>query len=186
MLLSEQDAKRRLTSGSNLVNKLGVQTVEHRSDVTTVVQHNFGGREAGRPNLPMFMRATIGALANSGALVSETAKEFAVSERAVKAYKAGETSPGRPNADLKAAVQSKQEEIHDQALAKLMKTLGLLDDEKLANLDAKDLSRVAVNMSQVASNVAPRTPNGSNTTGISVVVYAPPPREESRYKVLDV
>lgn len=176
MLIDHKDAERRLNSASNIANKFARGEVRHET-------HRTAGRN--KQNVPEEIRETTGALARAGVPQKELADALGVSQAAVSYWENGKTSPNQRKESLEKGVADKTERIRDTALNKLMATLGLIDDEKLANCDAKDLTRVAVGLSQVAANTAPRERNDGHSAAVQVVVYAPPQRDEERFKVID-
>lgn len=75
--------------------------------------------------------------------------------------------------------------VRDKALEKLMSTLGLIDEGKLLDQDAKGLAHVASSLSRVVKDTAPAEIS-SRDTNVQVVVYAPQQRDEKRFEVIDV
>lgn len=142
------------------------------------------GRTPGAEGVPEKVRDEIAMLASMpGADLSFIASQFAVSRSAVEQYKTGRVGNKPPNESRAAKVQERQEAIKDVALDKLMGALGLLSDEKMAELSAKEIGRFANDMARVVTAVSPATNNGPP---INFIVYAPEGRDESKYKTIDV
>lgn len=166
MEISDQDLQRRLNSPNNLVNHL--KTVH--------------GRGAGRPNLSEEQRDVVGKLAHSMPL-KEVAETIGVSVPEVSACKSGRIGGRVATPERKAARALFVEETKDSALTKVMEVLGLIDEGKLSDCTAKELSSIAVNMARVHSALTPVQAGIQNQVNINI--YAPEQRTEDRYKVVD-
>lgn len=86
----------------------------------------------------------------------------------------------------KAAI-SKKEQVKELAVDKLLSSLGLLSDEKLENLDGRDLSAAAANISRIVNNLEDKGSNGNgSSTQVNVVLYQPKPLREDHFEVVDI
>lgn len=185
MILTEEQAKARVNSEGNLLNRFGKSAPvtptepddkpKEKSEVTVIP---FAKRAAGGPNHEHHPQATeIAARARLGESQTALAKEYGMTQQNVHRYEAG-----LHQTDEK-AIEKRMDEIQDKALCKLMMSIGLLDEEKLTKLGAKDLSAVAANMAKVAGNVRPSVADGN---AVHLHLYAPELRKESNYKTIEV
>lgn len=175
--LSPEDAARRLTSERNIVN------VHHQE-----IQR---GRPKDSKDIPEFLSSIIGDVARSegesramgrgGDSQRDIAKSFDVCQKTVSNH-ATASSIGRTD-DARARFKQSREKIRDTALEKLMASMGVISQDKLNDLGPKDASIVAKNLAGVANSMSEH--EGTAPT-LSVTVYVPQPREESRYRVIDV
>ena len=141
------------------------------------------GHRRGCPNIPEPVREVIGALGelNSYKSISQV---FDVSIPAVQQAVSGKVG-GRPaNKERQDAVIARRLSIEDVALAKLMKSLDLIDDEKMEGCSAKELSQVSSNLAKVSQSM--RETNTSIGQQTNIVVYSPERRAEDKYNVVDV
>ena len=173
MLLDKADLERRLKSPRNILNLPQIQ----RQRCAIVQLHNHNGRTKGATNIPSPIKIMAGVLAKT-----ESAKDVAdaldISKSSV--YKASGTNAP---AEVKAAVDNTTEKIRDLALDKLMGSLGIINDETLANVSAKDASSIARNLATVANQLSPRDAVAS---GATLIIYAPQQRQEKHFPVIDV
>jgi hypothetical protein len=90
-----------------------------------------------------------------------------------------------PNQDLLDRIKGNQLKVADVTFDKLLKALGLLDDEKIEGVkDALKLSHLAGNLSRILSNVTPKeAPNAQN---VHFHVWRPDMGEEQDYRVIDI
>lgn len=142
------------------------------------------GRTPGSEGVPEKVRDEIAMLASMpGADIAFIATQFAVSEASVRMYKSGKVGSKPANESRAVKVQERQDAIKDVALDKLMGALGLLDDEKMSELTAKEIGRFANDMARVVTAVSPAASQGPP---INFIVYTPEGRDESKYKTIDV
>lgn len=145
-------------------------------------------REIGKPRrgaqLPEPIRDTIGSLAAMKVDTQENiAQAFGINQPMVSQAKTGRVG-GRPaNVERAEKASERVETIKDTALARLMASLHLLDEEKLAELDAKGLSQVSTNMAKVVSSFNEQTQAGIHT---NIVIYAPEMKREEKFKVVEI
>ena len=172
MLLDKADLERRLKSPRNILNLPQLQRQR-----CAIVSMPRNGRAKGATNIPSPIKIMAGVLAKT-----ESAKDVAdaldISKSSV--YKASGTNAP---AEVKAAVDNTTEKIRDLALDKLMGSLGIINDETLANVSAKDASSIARNLATVANQLSPRDAVAS---GATLIIYAPQQRQEKHFPVIDV
>ena len=220
MRITEEEAKRRLSSSRNLASlsaKSIPQEVPFSDDVAAPnsgapnsapestnspsssgsgslssnqisgnISHELiqRGRTPGSEGVPERVRDQIAMLASMpGADIAFIATQFGVSQTAVSQYKTGRVGNKPPNESRAAKVQERQEAIKDVALDKLMGALGLLTDEKMAELTTKEIGRFANDMARVVTAVSPAASAGPP---INFIVYTPESHDESKYKTIDV
>lgn len=191
MILTEEQAKARIESSENLINRLnkeeeptysGIEKVEEPKE--KIVTLNPRAAHAGYyKHLASEDRIEVAARARIGEPQKKLMAEFGVSQHTVSVLAKGQDYFGRGRVD-EAKVQDRMNEIQDVALCKLMKTLGYLGDEKLSELGAKDLAAVAQSMAKVAGTLRPQERAGDAVA--QVIIYAPETRPESKYQVVSV
>lgn len=176
MILTEEQAKARVNSEGNLLNRFGKSapvTPSNVIQITPLKQPGCGGphHESNPNGVEITSRARLGE--NQFAL----AEEFGLTQQAVSHYKHGDYKVDEKK------VESRMIEVQDTALCKLMASLGFLDDEKLSKMSGKDLASVAANMAKVAGNVRPSAADGN---AVHLHLYAPELRKEANYKTIEV
>lgn len=184
LLISKESAIKRLDSNENLANRL----VRNNGSLEIKKIEHGGGRSNGQKNLTENERAIIGASARAFG-IKNTAEAFGVSVSHTnslahgKVYRDGGREANKSHADLKNQIEDRLSDVKDVALEKLMLSLGLIDEEKLAESSAKDLSGIAANLSKVVEN---SSGGGKNNTQVNLVVYAPESRKVADYEVIEV
>lgn len=183
MILQDDDVEARLTSDKNLINKLNSRVV--------VKELPHGGRKEGQLAIPEPIRKLIGGLANnSDERQADIAKVFSVSQATVSGAKRGlvgdrfdEELTESNEETKKASVES----AHEAALDCLMDTLGSLGGKiksEASTMKAKELSKIATDMSRVVGTLKPAEKEGTNST-TQVVVFMPVQKKEAQYDVID-
>lgn len=180
MILEETDALDRINSVDNLINRLKVRVLPH------------GGRKEGDIAIPEPVRHLLGSLANeSEESQAQIAELFGVSQVTVSDAKRGLVGD-RYDEDLDESNQKSTkrtaDDAHDSALNCLMETLtglgGKLKEES-KSMKAKDLSKIATDMSRVIGQLKPADKNGDQINNTQVIVYQPVQRKENQYEVID-
>lgn len=180
MILTEEQAKARVNSEGNLLNRFGRK--DEKASVTIIPINRPGGGEGGNGNqLTEDAKVELAARARTGERHKDLASEFQVSRQTVMYLDHG-GDQGRGKVDER-KVEQRMDEIQDKALCKLMASLGFLDDEKLSKMNGKDLASVAANMAKVAGNVRPSAADGN---AVHLHLYAPELRKEQNYKTIEV
>lgn len=157
---------------------------ENREKTLTIVPHHFRGRTKGATNIPDFLRPIIGASAHLSS-VKETAEAFNISTDAVYNLKNGLVHNGEQrvqNKENKSKVEVLINQAQETAADRLMSALGFMDDDKLKNLGAEKLSRVAADMSRVIE----KTTEKKNYVGAQIIIMAPTQKPEDKYDVIDI
>lgn len=205
MKITSEEARRRLSSGANLASlasrsssfsqvkgPINSGSIPDESNPnfesnkpipTDGVNHLSTKKRARGPDIPEFVRDTMGALVDGGGNGVEIAAAFGVSRMAVSNAARGRSGPNPPNEERRRKLEERQLDIKDTALIKLMSSLNLLTEEKMEDLTAKDLSQVASNMSKVVHSIQAGEAAGSP---VNIVIYSPEIRKEESFKVIDV
>jgi len=143
------------------------------------------GRPKGQHNRSDNLRATIG-VASKVLGGRATDQLFDAGKQMPYAYAQGKVSVGgEVKEDLVLEVKDQQDAIRDLAFNRLVKTLGLMDDEKLeAVTDVTKLARVGRDLSSIVDKVTPKAE--ANTQSVHFHVFRPEARPEQSYEVIDL
>ena len=156
--------------------------------ILEVVEKDSIGR-GNNPNIPTYLKSAIAELAHvPGLKKSEIANAFGVSPASVTHASRGVQQNGMPIPEVQVAIkgiQAKREEIETAALAKTMAALGILTEDDIECLGAKDKADVAMKLSKVAENMRPKG-EAMNDNRIQVVINAPQVRETAHYAEVEV
>lgn len=164
MFISPTELERRLKSENNLTNKLRVR---NENDLKRV----------NRPRLPnTAIRAVVGSLAEQGVPPKDISQAFGVSKNQIKSAEITKVP------DVASAREKTVEKVREMALDRMLVSLGLMDNTKLENCTAKDLSAVASNLSRVIDRTSQRDAGDR----LQLIIYAPQQKEEKDYKVVDI
>lgn len=182
----------RLQSPDNLVNRfsripnkvsailpsepLPLQKIE---DNLTIVEKKVG-RPTGEPLVPKFVRTIMAIEARTGSNQSSIAKEFGVSQPEVSYCKTGKVATN------KTTVEAVVSQVRDAALEKLMRTLHLIDDDKLSGCGAKDLAIIGKNLSGVVNNMRGGSSEQTNNQQVNFVIQQTNPKSEAQYETVQV
>jgi len=192
MILDEKQAAARLNSEGNILNQLG--------DAPQVSVKKWVGAEGGRPNgakgLTHEERVEIGVLAHElpGGIVADLMN---VSPRTVTDAKNGYsqtlsngTTHRIPNErlreDIAARVDSIKEQAVERAAERLLTSLGFLDDEKLANCTAKDISAVGSNLAKIVDFMSPNRKDPTGDVRVNIVLHQPKPAKEEHFDYIEI
>jgi len=179
------------------------QTVEdHRRDsnlndsaaISGVVETiQSRGRKQGDVNTPLALQQLIGEAGISSRRDSvELATLLGVSASSASAYANGASSTAtynKPKTELFDFLNKKKKTIAKRAGVKLLSALENITDDKLSSAKVSDLAIVAKSMSGIIKDMEPpvvNQPFGANFNGPSIVMFAPPLVEESRFQSITV
>lgn len=195
MILSTEDTDHRLNHPDNLVNKLSIEDEPnpsvHKSNVTVLPTYTPAGRPKGSEQVPDKMRELIGSLANKASLI-DVSESFDISMSTASNYSRGLVQ-NSVDPELKARVsanssnskiKSTSEAAHESALDMLVDTLSALKPKLSSVMKAKDLSKIATDMSRIVSNLTPKEITNQNNT--QVILFAPKQKQESYYDSAEV
>lgn len=137
----------------------------------------------GKPKVSESVHDKIHEMAAGGQTQVQIAEVLDLHPNTVSRHLSGKIGDLPPNAERVQELKERQTAIKDKALLKLMRSLDLIDDEKLVNLSAKDLSHIGSNLAKVAHSM---TDAEAEKSPINILVYAPELRDEKKFKVIDV
>ena len=121
--------------------------------------------------------------------IRDLAGPLGISPSSVSAYSNGTTSTStynEPVKELEDHIRSKKLNISKRAIHKISKALTLMDDSKLNESSAKELSSIAKDLAQVSKNMEPSENHGPINGGPTFVVFQPRMREEKSYETIVV
>lgn len=175
MILKDEDVEKRLTSPNNLLNLIKNENVE----VGTCPK---GGRKVGDKPIPPLVRQLISSLDDSTKNVCDA---FEVSQPVVTNARRGMIDD-RFDSSLAASNQGeeKTDNAHEMALDLLMVSMGALKPKLLdSDLKAKDLSRIASDMSKIVSSV--RGNDDGKKNSLRVIILAPEQKSLTDFEFIE-
>lgn len=140
----------------------------------------LAGRKAGVKGLSEDDRTEIAVRGILGQSQNDIAKKFGVTQPAISYIERNKAKKVdyRPK-------ETVVQDIKDRALQKLYDSLGLIDDDKMANLSAEKLSRVGQNLAGIVNNLASKEQsNGADK--IQVIIYQPELRKEAAFNTIEI
>jgi hypothetical protein len=195
MILTQEQIEKRLASDRNIANK--VDEAHNLPEVIIRDGKNHIGRPGSR-NLSEEEKIAVAVIAKT--LGNEAAAEFLnVSERTASHLRTGQTTLSNGadtqrfghDSNLQQQISDRLEKskltIQERAAEKLLKSMGLIDDDKLANASVKELADVTNKMSQVMRNMAvSNRDNNANKGGVKIVLHQPRTAREDSFDVLEI
>lgn len=180
MLLSDEELDSRLSSESNLLNKIRVEV--KRADL----------KQVGDTSIPPMVRNLLANLAvDSDDTQKEIGSAFGVSQATISGYARGLVGD-RLDDDIaevvdtaRKSVKEKTAEAHEAALDAMMESLTVLKPLMGKLETAKGASSIAKDMSAIVANLRKGQEDHSTTNNTLVVLHAPQARKESNYEVID-
>jgi len=141
------------------------------------------------PGVPESLQKIIGENAiEEGNKATEVLTDFlGISNSSLTAYKNGATSTASYHdgkGELKDHTNNARNAVATRARNKLMNSLAFLTKDKLEAAKAKDLAGIARDMSVIIKNMEPEV--SKESTNQTFILYAPRPRLESEFEVIDV
>lgn len=150
------------------------------------------GRGKGNTAVPNSVRKLIGeSVVEEGRPAGLAIAAFlGVSNSSVSAYAKGATSTASYNEPKKELVDflgETRKKITKRAAGKLMKSLNVIDEDRLDKLDAVEASNVAKNMSAIIKHMEPpqERNNGVNINMPRITFYAPHIVSEDKFHVVN-
>lgn len=193
MIISEEEVNKRLEADNNLYNVIrrANQDVEHSN--IQIVPIGKQGRTEGSTEIPEHVRELIAITANtSDSTQTEIAETFGVSNYSVSHLKRGLVGNSfnpqlrKTAQDAKAKVDAKRDTAHEAALDNLMSVMGHLKDRIPDVAKARDLSKIASDMSRVAVNLRSRSEEeNDNKANVLVILHAPQQTREESYESIE-
>lgn len=185
MILDNDKAEERLKSPHNLANRLAAFRRGEKRVLDTGVLTVNAGRQL--PRMPEQAKEEIKNLALSGAMTQTAiAERYGITQPAVSALKkdALEQEAERRAIDEEKRDDKLATQIKDEAASKMLLAMGLITEEKLENLKARELSMVASNLAKVHDSFNPKAAQVGPT--VNLVVYSPEVREEKSFKIVEI
>jgi len=182
MFIDPEKAEERLNSPNNLANRLAEFRREKKilEDNGTVLINP--GRQL--PRLPPQVKEELKEKALSGKYTrKELAEAYGVAPHAVTQLrrKAEKEEEEKKDSQREAFLSQALQDIASQ---KMLLAMGLITEDKLATLKARELAQISSSLASVISASSPK--NASPGTAINLVVYAPEVRQESSYKMVEI
>ena len=173
-MITQDQIKERLESPNNLANRFSKVP-----DIPVPVKRPVG-MPPGQKILPTFIKNTIAIMDKTGTRQKVIGADFGVTQAAVS-----NIATGRTNYDHD-KVGRQLEVVRDLAMERLLSSLGLLTDDKIAKSNAVDISRIAQSLSNTIRVTLPREEKQVATGTIQLTVYAPQLASEKDYKIIEV
>lgn len=156
--------------------------------ILEIVEKESIGR-GNNPNIPVYLKSAIAELSHTpGVKKNEIAHAFGVSATTVTHASNGRQQNGTLIPEVQETLkgmQAKRQEIETEALTRTMAALGILTDDDIECLGAKDKADVALKLSKVAENMRPKG-EAMNDNRIQVIINAPQVRETAHYTEIEV
>lgn len=168
MILTDEEVTERLESESNLCK---------------VIHKKNGGRTAGATQIPDCVRDLIAITDGRGKDIGEA---FEVDDSSVSEIKKGLVGGSLDkNLQVVGRKASREDNAHEAALDVLMTSLSALQPKLVdPDLKAKDLSRIASDMSNIVGKIRGEDRAGV-TNNTQVILIAPPQRKLEKYEVIE-
>ena len=160
MIVSEEQITERLNSRANVIHK------------------SFARAQRAGAKQPEFLKEITAGLCLDGEEQKHIAREFEITQPSVSYAFSGKSL----NDDGRSRLANRKQEIQDAALDRLADTLGLLDEDKMRNCKAIELSQIASNMSKVVEKMEGRNGNTNNV----LIVYSPKMKTEEEYETIAI
>ena len=200
MILTQEQIKQRISSPDNLINKLA----DHRSStqLEVIVKDGVNNHKGnlGVKHLDSEQRLAIGILAQTTEH-KVVAEVFGISESHVNDLATGNRTIGNGSGGARRVVDNDLKNqiaerinttkltIQERAAETLLKSLGLLTDDKLENSSAKEIAQITTQMSQVMRNLdGDSNKDNSKNSGVKVqiVLHQPKQAREEAFDYIEV
>lgn len=174
------------------LNKIGPTPQEKKPVITPKQELVIPGRSEGDVNVPDSLRKLIGeeSVINGRQAALGLAGMFGVSASSVSAYAKGATSTtsyNEPKKELVGHLNNSRKRYTKRAGRVLAEALSKIDENKLNDMNAKELSGIAKDMSGIIKNLEPPTAaDGSSVERPQFVIFAPQFRDERSFPVITV
>jgi hypothetical protein len=191
MLLTEEQALKRLSSSQNLINHVdydGTKDVEIRPTAPV-------GRSVDSKEVPAFLKG-IAAVAAQVESPTTVGPKLGIKSNQIYAYRQGRTghSPSCKNdPELQNQIDQSLGVVKDLALTQLMRSLDLIEDnlEIVRNDNENDkvivrttkLSQIAKDMSQVVDKITPKI--DASVSNTQIIVYSPQIKKLDTFEVIE-
>lgn len=109
------------------------------------------------------------------------AKEFGMSQTEVSYIE--RRDPRVVNPEVNQKLDQNMLAVKDAAMDRLLKSLGCITDDKLANAKVQTVSAVAANMARVVKDMSPEARDDNR---VQIMIYSPPQKTEDSYQTVNV
>jgi len=183
MLLTEDEATKRLESPDNLANMFGGGSYSN-SALTTSLQfkeqsrykaYNPGGVSSKLTNEE---RAEAAARYIAGETTRDLAAEYGVNNKSIHA-----AAQSTKNVDMAELRGKNLDRIRDKAVDLLLQSFDHITSEKLEKASARDLTTMAGNLASVVERTSVKEEKQSN---VQFILYCPDQKPEDKYKIVEV
>lgn len=191
MLYTEEQSDVILNHGGNVSKR--VEKHVEKTAVEPAVESNIIIKQPEKnPNIgnrtTFAEKVFLGTLAGSGVSCSAIEKEFNISREQVNCYRNGRTNNLSnkhhvPHPELEAAVKGSLDVVTEKAVDLLMRSIGVITDEKLAKASARDASSIAANASRIINNCTPKEVSDNR---VQIVMYAPRQKELREFDSIEI
>jgi hypothetical protein len=141
-------------------------------------------RPGGGNNLDLETREEILVRASLGENQGNLAHEFGICQQTVSNIKTLKAVSAVDLPKVQDRIREMSYDVQDKALNRLLFSLGLLSDEKLASCSAKDLSSIGANLSRITEKIL--GDNRTNGPEVNITIYTPELRKEECYKTIEI
>ncbi len=198
MILTQEQIDKRLSSEDNIVNKLESHKIELLARPEVIVRDgkNHVGNQGSR-NLSEQEKLAVGVLANT--VGNELAGELmGVSENTARHLRSAQMTTGDSENRRFGKDMLLQEQINDRlnsaklsiqerAAEKLLKSMGLITEDKLENCSVKDLASVTKEMSVVMRNMSSNNNSREHSNAnVRIIIQQPKQTHESSLDVIEI
>jgi hypothetical protein len=199
MELDKNSAEQRLNSPNNLANRFGKKRdpgIIANSDDMRILDANIeasvkevmigksaSSRKSGEHNKTYSpeVKTEVAVLARANTETNTAiAAAYGMDRHLVGKIKAGKDKDVKED-----VVKQRLNGIRDVALERLMSTLNLIDDSKLADCKAVDLASIASKLSSVVAT-SQNEQREQNDRGATLVVYVPEVKSEKAYNMVEI
>lgn len=174
--LTKEEALQRLDNPVNLKN------IIHKCDWTRQSNGNHGGRDGVFTKTEKSLITTL-----SEEIGNKSAAELVgCNPASIPYWKKGQNSHrvdtnAESTRQNQSVVEERQDKISEKAIDKVLKSLDLIEDDKLRACNAVELATIVQKLSGVNTNK-----NNGSKTNINVVVYTPQQKSEEQFETITV
>jgi len=171
------------------IEEVSIEVEVNEAPVSTLIVEEKASLGRTGSNIPDYLKQTIAALANEGTKQTDIAKEFNVANSTVSNFANGLNNSREVDPELNAInkkAEANRTTIENEALNKTMMALGLLSENDVMCLGAKDKTIVAANLSKVAANMRDKAVNVNSDNRVQMVIHSPPVRQTYHYPEVEV
>lgn len=174
----------------SMLERLAHNINSTKVDPISVLVHDTlkskAGRKPGVPNLPMGLRAYVGA--HAALSTAKSASEGICNPETGGDYKLGIIGRQRDKEqpELNEKIENILSPIRDKAVEHILTALHAVNSSEIENASLKTKLAVAESLSKVVKNTLPRDSGKNNNVGAQIVFMTPQPATESQYETVTV